>query len=386
MTMKHNTGYDRYIEFNNPLPLPGQRIDDFYIEDIAERFTFIQNELGLKDIVFANLLKSTSAGVLKLKTGQACPSSRTLYQLHEVFGVDLNWFLYGDTSAWREVMSGLYTLPEADLLDIFLRLNCYYLNDDKNALLHSPEMKKTSYSHIPNGIFLKEFPSPLSGEDTFSNNCSVKFSATDVPYASEQLLASISSYSEDLQKDILCSVFEFNQKMAATHSYSLPFHYTKTLSYSDAVPGIGQRFLSFRQSLHYIACDFSRVLDVSPSGLKKMESGDLHVTGLVLLRLHALLGLDLNWLIFGASTSASECISVLSSDGFYETDLFDIFIRLYSFLISKDRACLSGATSLPFIDHFAKYDEKLHRFVPLGKNEHGIYVEPTNYLDLSNLY
>lgn len=108
-----------------------KRLDDFDAVAIGERIRQVREKMHMSASLFASLCSLTAGGLRKLEKGLTFPSSRTLYILHETFGVDIQWLLFGCHSTEDSILTALYASPDEVLFDVFCRLYSYFQTGDR---------------------------------------------------------------------------------------------------------------------------------------------------------------------------------------------------------------------------------------------------------------
>lgn len=108
-----------------------RRLDDFDPVAIGKRIRQVREELRMSVTLFSSLCSITGGGLRKLEKGVIFPSSRTIYILHETFGVDIQWLLFGCHSTENSILTALYASSDEVLFDVFCRLYSYFQTGDR---------------------------------------------------------------------------------------------------------------------------------------------------------------------------------------------------------------------------------------------------------------
>lgn len=117
------------------MPFYYRKIDDIDTNAIGKRLRMIRNSMHLTLDEMSEKLCLSYGGLRKLESGIVGPSARTLILLHENYGVDLVWLLYGRHTTLNDILSGLYVLDERSKFDVFTRLFSYFVTHDDTSLV-----------------------------------------------------------------------------------------------------------------------------------------------------------------------------------------------------------------------------------------------------------
>lgn len=101
---------------------------------IGERISDIRARLGMTPEEMSTFLGISRAGMFKLEEGELQPSGKILIMLYESFGIDPTYLLLGTSSSCDKILRGLSGMSNSELMDIFIRLQTYFVTGDKGAL------------------------------------------------------------------------------------------------------------------------------------------------------------------------------------------------------------------------------------------------------------
>lgn len=93
------------------------------------------------------------------------------------------------------------------------------------------------------------------------------------------------------------------------------------------------RIKMIRKSLGYTQEQFAEILDLSLSGYKKLESGDVNLTLDKIYILNKKLGLSADYILFDAKAEFNNVWAEIFK--LSEREKWRVFLRLYSYLIVK---------------------------------------------------
>lgn len=140
-----------------------------------------------------------------------------------------------------------------------------------------------------------------------------------------------------------------------------PKNYYKKCEAFD-LKAIGRRLTSIREGMGLTINEMAETLFLSYSGLKKLEEGNSFIGASVLILLHERYGVDLLWLLLGRHTTHDDvCLGLMHLN---REELFDIFVRLFSYFQGGDEAALNPLNGkLSGIKDFAKWDNTFYRLM-----------------------
>ena len=123
---------------------------------------------------------------------------------------------------------------------------------------------------------------------------------------------------------------------------------------------VGTRIFSIRKAHSLTQDDMAKQLNLSVSGLRRLEAGESFPNGLTLVRLHEVYGVDLLWLLYGTHTSHMDILTSLSA----ETDdvKFDVFTRLFSYFAARDcKSFIPAHGKCAGVEHFSEWDGTFYK-------------------------
>lgn len=97
---------------------------------------------------------------------------------------------------------------------------------------------------------------------------------------------------------------------------------------------MGRRLKEVRHSLNMSGIEFASLLGLSETGLRKVENGYLWPSIRIFPILYAAFGVDIIWLLLGVTSTRQRILSAFC--GMEDKELFDIFVRLYSYFSFGD--------------------------------------------------
>ncbi len=122
---------------------------------------------------------------------------------------------------------------------------------------------------------------------------------------------------------------------------------------------IGQRVREVIEQFDLTFHSMGRLIHCSPALLEAVTTGRCLPNSMQLYYLHETLGVNLEWLLFGVSSTRSKILAGLYAMD--DKDLFDIFTRLYAYINDGDRGHLDAHQQVSGVSHFAKYDMNVYR-------------------------
>lgn len=190
------------------------RTNDLDQEAVGDRIKAIRlaNNLTLEKM--AESLNISLSGLRKLETGLAFPSGKNIFLLHEIYGVDISWLLYGVHSNHMSILEALQAETDESKFDIFTRLYSYFSTHDTMCLVESYG-KAPGTEHFANwdGVYFKEIK-PVESSDyedkketTYEVGKMYDSPVTDVL----QLKQRIESLSDSEKYNLLQILFEKKQ-------------------------------------------------------------------------------------------------------------------------------------------------------------------------------
>ena len=174
------------------------RIDDIKEVEIGKRLRMVRHAYGETLDEMCEKLQLSNGGLRKLETGVTCPGGKTLMLLHEVYGVDITWLLYGIHTTYQDILCALSGQDDRVKFDVFVRLFSYFAAGDYMALVpsfgrcagveHFAKWNETFYRPLE--------PSDTENADAASFEHGNTFDKTD-------LLSQIESLSDKDKADLL---------------------------------------------------------------------------------------------------------------------------------------------------------------------------------------
>ena len=119
----------------NMLPFYYEKNCGATAEAIGERLRSIRTTIGLTLDSMSEKLSSSRSGYRKMEIGEAFPNGQTLFLLHDEFGVDIVWLLYGRHSTHSDILRYLRNEDECVKFDIFVRLYSYFSTKEQASLV-----------------------------------------------------------------------------------------------------------------------------------------------------------------------------------------------------------------------------------------------------------
>ena len=120
------------------LPFVYRKTDDIDFVAFGKRIKQVRKDLGLTLDKFAESLHISFNGLSKLERGALFPSGRVLVLLHEVYGVDITWLLFGHHTRYMDILSAISVLPEEQKFDLFTRLYSHFFSNVKDMCYAIP--------------------------------------------------------------------------------------------------------------------------------------------------------------------------------------------------------------------------------------------------------
>lgn len=93
---------------------------------IGARLSQTRKGLGVTQEEMAKALFISPPGFRKLENGIAWPSGQVLVRLHDVYGIDITWLLYGIHSSYMDILIAISTQDDSRKFDLFTRLYSYF--------------------------------------------------------------------------------------------------------------------------------------------------------------------------------------------------------------------------------------------------------------------
>lgn len=123
---------------------------------------------------------------------------------------------------------------------------------------------------------------------------------------------------------------------------------------------MGHRLKEVRNSLNMSGIEFASILGLSETGLRKVENGYLWPSIRIFPILYGAFGVDIIWLIMGSTSTRQRILSAFC--GMDDKELFDIFIRLYSYFSCGDTGafCINNGRARGVSD-MAKWENTFYR-------------------------
>lgn len=112
-----------------------KRTEDDAKRSIGQRVHLIRKSNHLTIRAIAKSLGISDGTFRRIEDGVHYPSGQILILLHEVYGVDITWLLYGTHSTHDDILTALQTESEQSKFDIFVRLFSYFASEDALSLV-----------------------------------------------------------------------------------------------------------------------------------------------------------------------------------------------------------------------------------------------------------
>lgn len=123
---------------------------------------------------------------------------------------------------------------------------------------------------------------------------------------------------------------------------------------------IGLRMKEVRNKLGLGGEELALLTDISNTALRKIETGQLWPPHRCLISLYEKFHVDIMWLLFGVTSNRQKVLSAFS--GMNDEDLFDLFIRLFSYFTMSDAGAFdSNNGKIGGVSDFAKWDQVYYR-------------------------
>lgn len=147
----------------------GQVMNFYYVKThdldetaVGSRIKCVRLSKGLTTTQMAETLDISEAGLRKLEYGISSPPGKVLFLLHEIYGVDIVWLLFGTRSTHNDILRGLQAENDASKFDIFTRLYSYFITHDNMALVDTyGNAPCTEHFAKHDGIFFRQY---MNGE------------------------------------------------------------------------------------------------------------------------------------------------------------------------------------------------------------------------------
>lgn len=137
----HKKGQNKLREENSLLPFFYRKVDDIDTAAVGERLRAIRLKLGMTAKDFGESLQLSYNGIGKMESGSVTPGGRTLILLHEIYGVDIQWLLFGYHTLHSDILNALTVCEEDALFDIFVRLYSHFSSPDRDKICFVPRQK-----------------------------------------------------------------------------------------------------------------------------------------------------------------------------------------------------------------------------------------------------
>ena len=136
-----------------------------------------------------------------------------------------------------------------------------------------------------------------------------------------------------------------------------------TQYYSNIKAGpqeIGARLYFVRKSIGLTLEEMTESMDLPRSTYRRCESGEVFPSIKVIIKLHEVHGVDIQWLLYGTHTLHTDILNGLAAAS--EEVKFDVFTRLYGYFIDKKFNCFNPSYSeCQGVEHFARWDKNLYK-------------------------
>lgn len=137
---------------------------------IGARIFSIRKSLGITQEEMADKLNISQSGFRRLESGSAFPNGVVLVGLHEIYGVDLTWLLYGTHSSHMDILDAIAAETEQVKFDIFTRLFSYFITKDNRCLLPTnKECDGVEHFAAWNGAYYIPVSECVSDEKEYKN-------------------------------------------------------------------------------------------------------------------------------------------------------------------------------------------------------------------------
>lgn len=128
--------------------------------EIGQRIRQFREKRGYTINAFAQQLDISVSALQKIEYGYLLPSLKAIINMHQAYGIDIYYILFGTRTFHNDVLSAIQGLPREELFDIYCRLYVYFSCNIENALL--PE--NGSLPLAPgcagwDGSYFRQFPS-----------------------------------------------------------------------------------------------------------------------------------------------------------------------------------------------------------------------------------
>lgn len=128
----HKRGQTRPRDETLLLPLYYKKVDDIDAIAVGNRLAAVRIALRMSMREFGENLQLSPDGISKMERGDIAPGGRTLILLHEFYGVDIQWLLFGCHTTHMDLLNVLSNMDDAIKFDIFTRLYSYFSNPKWN--------------------------------------------------------------------------------------------------------------------------------------------------------------------------------------------------------------------------------------------------------------
>lgn len=102
--------------------------------DIGRRIRQFREKRGYTLNSFAQQLDISISSMQKIEYGYLTPSLKSIINMHQAYGVDIYYILFGTRTFHNDVLSALQGLSREELFDIYNRLYVYFSCNSENAL------------------------------------------------------------------------------------------------------------------------------------------------------------------------------------------------------------------------------------------------------------
>jgi len=135
-------------------------------EQIGLRLFSIRKSLGITQEDMAASLNISTSGYRRLENGAALPSGTILIMMHELYGINILWLLYGVHSTHSDILNALSSESEQVKFDIFTRLYSYFsTHDSRSFLLNNGEGKAVEHFAAWDGAYFVPVSTEVSSDE-----------------------------------------------------------------------------------------------------------------------------------------------------------------------------------------------------------------------------
>lgn len=173
--------------------------------------------------------------------------------------------------------------------------------------------------------------------------------------------------SKNKENEALKTLKEHMNRVHNTSSSSKISNIKQYVDGEISAKQVGLRIFSIRKTLNITQESMSEALNISPSGLRRLESGNAFPSGPTLIMLHEVYGVDLLWLLYGTHSLRMDILNAIASSS--DDIKFDVFTRLYSYFTTRDpRSFLISNSQMGNVEHFAKWNHSTY-YMPIDEEE-----------------